>query len=84
MNQMTRRVLEVVRPSPQSSGQASSRNDLRNIQQDKDPDEIESSTGTGKDDQHMEDMLSGEELQLEKESTIQIPPCSDGPLPPKL
>ena len=64
--------LEVVRPSPQPSGQ-----------QDEDPNETESSTGTGKDDQHVEDMLSKEEPQLEEESTIQIPPHSDGSLLPK-
>ena len=70
--------------SPQPSGQAISRNDFRNAQQDEDPDEIESSTGTGEDDQHVEDMLSGEEPQLEEEeSAIQIPPLSDGSLPPK-
>ena len=75
MSQTTRRVLEVVGPSFQPSGQASSRNDLRNIQEDEDSDETESSTG--EDDQHVEDMLSEEELQLEEESAIQIPPRSD-------
>ena len=73
MSQMTRRALEVVRPSPQPSGQ-----------QDEDPNETESSTGTGKDDQHVEDMLSEEEPQLEEESAIQIPPHSHGSLLPKL
>ena len=36
--------------------------------------ETETSTGTGEDDQHVEDMLSEEEPQLEEESAIQIPP----------
>ena len=65
-------MLEVVRPSPQPSGQ-----------QDEDPNETESSTGTGEDEQHVEDMLSEEEPQLEEESAIQIPPHSDGSLLPK-
>ena len=64
-------MLEVVRSSPQPSGQ------------DEDPDEIISSTGTGEDDQHVEDVLSEEEPQLEEESAIQIPPRSDGSLLPK-
>ena len=72
VSQTTRRVLEVVRPSPQPSGQ-----------QDEDLNETETSTGTGEDDQHVEDMLSEEEPQLEEESAIQIPPHSDGSLPPK-
>ena len=54
------------RPPSQLPGEASSRNDSRNIQQDEDSDEIESLTGTGKDDQHVEDMLSEEEPQLEE------------------
>ena len=73
VSQTTRRVLEVVRPSPQPSEQ-----------QDEDPNETESSTGTSKDDQHVEDMLSEEEPQLEEESAIQIPSHSDGSLLPKL
>ena len=69
VSQATRRVLEVVRPSPQPSGQ-----------QEEDPDETKSSTGPGEEDQHVEDMLSEEEPQLEEENAIQIPPRSDGSL----
>ena len=61
VSETTSRVLVVARPSPQPSRQASSRNDFRNIQQDEDPDKIESSTDTDKDDQHVDDMLMGDE-----------------------
>ena len=83
VSQTTRKVLEVVGPSSQPSGQVSSRNDPRNGHDDKDPDEINSSTGEVEEEQHVEDMLSEEEPELEEESAIPIPPRSDGSLPPK-
>ena len=83
VSQTTRKVLEVVGPSSQPSGQVSSRNDPRNGHDDKDPDEINSSTGEVEEEQHVEDMPSEEEPELEEESAIPIPPRSDGSLPPK-